>query len=150
MGRSLTANSYLQTVLLERKTMPLQDFHTLSRRASRSLGDLSLELYMMRMLDESLSGSSVPSWLATLRGFRSLPSYMVPRDRESQRSSIFWSFYSRAIQLHSMRELLDPSQISSQPALSVRVHSWPSIKMETSPGSRLMVFLTAWWPTRRF
>ena len=149
MGRSLTANSYLQTVLLERKTMPLQGCHTLSRRASRSLGDLSLELYMMRMLDESLSGSSAPSWLATLRGFRSLPSYMVPRDLESQRSSIFWSFYSKDIQLHSMQGLLDPSQISLRPALSARVRSWPSTKMETSLGSRLMAYLTVLLPTRR-
>ena len=149
MGRSLTANSYLRTVLLERKTMPLQGFHTLSKRGSRSLGDLSLELYMMRMLDENLSGSSAPSWLATLRGFRSLPSYMVPLDQESQRSSIFWSFYSKAIQLHSMQELLDPSQISLRPVLSARVRSWPSIKMETSLGSRLMVCLTVLLPTRR-
>ena len=149
MGRSLTPSSYLQTVLLERKTMPLQGCHTLSRRASRSLGDLSLELYMMRMLDESLSGSSAPSWLATLRGFRSLPSYMVPRVRESQRSSIFWSFYSKAIQLHSMQELLDPSQISLLQVPSVRVRSWPSIRMETSLVSKPMVFLTAWLPMRR-
>ena len=149
MGRSLTPSSYLRTVLLERKTMPLQGCHTLSRRASRSLGEDLLGSYMMRMLDESLSGSSAPSWLETLRGFKSLPSYMVPRVLESQRSSIFWSFYSKAIQLHSMQELLDQSQISSRPALSVRVRSWPSIKMETSPGSRLMDFLTAWWPTRR-
>ena len=148
MGKSLTPSLYLRTVLLERKTMPLQGFHTLSKRANRSLGDLSLELYMMRMLDESLSGSSAPSWLETLRGFRSLPSYMVPRDRESQRSSIFWSFYSKATQLRSMRELLDPSQISLQPALSARVRSWPLIRMETSLVSRLMVFLTAWWPMR--
>ena len=149
MGRSLTVSLYLQTVLLERKTMPLQGFHTLSRRASRSLGDLSLELYMMRTLDESLSGSSAPSWLATLRGFRSLPSYMVPRDLASQRSSTFWSFYSKGTQLSSMRELLDLSQISLRPALSARVLSWPLIRTETSLGSRLMGYLTAWWPTKR-
>ena len=130
--------------------MPPQGCHTLSRRASRSLGDLSLELYMMRMLDESLSGSSAPSWLATLRGFRSLPSYMVPRDRESRRSSIFWSFYSKGTQLHSMRELLDPNQISLQPALSVRVRSWPLIRMETSRESRLTVYSIAWSHMRRF
>ena len=130
--------------------MPLQGCHTLSRRASRSLGDLSLELYMMRMLDESLSGSSVPSWLETLRGFRSLPSSMVPRVPESQRSSTFLSFYSKDIQLHSMQALLDPSQTSSRPAPSVRVRSWPSIKTVTSQELRPTAFLTAWWPTRRF
>ena len=149
MGRSLTPSLYLLTVLLERKTMPLQGFHTLSKRGSRSLGDLSLELYMMRMLVGSSSGSSAPSWLETLRGFRSLPSYMVHLDRENQRSSIFWSFYSKAIQLHSMQELLDPSQISLQQALSARVRSWPSIRTETSLGSRLMACLTVLLPTRR-
>ena len=149
MGRSLTESLYLQTVLLERKTMPLQGCHTLSRRASRSLGDLSLELYMMRMLDESLSGSSAPSWLETLRGFRSLPSYMVPQDPESQRYSTFWNFYSKGTQLSSMRELLDLSQINSLPVRSVRVRSWPLIRTETSLGLRLMGYLTAWWPTRR-
>ena len=130
--------------------MPLQGYHTLSRRASRSLGDLSLELYMMRMLDESLSGSSAPSWLETLRGFRSLPSYMVPQDPESQRSSTFWNFYSKDTQLRSMRELLDPSQISSQPALSVRVRSWPLTRMETSLGSSPMDSSTALLRTKLF
>ena len=130
--------------------MPLQDFHTLSRRASRSLGDLSLELYMMRMLDESLSGSSAPSWLATLRGFRSLPSYMVPRVPESQRSSTFWNFYSRDTQLRSMRELLDPSQINSRPVPWGGVRSWPSIKTATSRESRPTVYSIAWSHMRRF
>ena len=150
MGRSLTASSYLRTVLLERKTMPLQGCHTLSRRANRSLGDLSLELYMMRMLDENLSGSSAPSWLATLRGFRSLPSYMVPLDLVSRRSSTFWNFYSRGTQLHSMREHLDPNLISSRPAPLVRVRSWPSIKTVTSQESRLTVYSIAWSHMRRF
>ena len=130
--------------------MPLQGCHTLSRRASRSLGELSLELYMMRMLDESLSGSSVPSWLETLSGFRSLPSYMVPRDLVSQRSSIFWRFSSKATQLHLMRELLDQSQISSRPALSARVRSWPSTRMETYLESSPMDSSTALLRTKLF
>ena len=130
--------------------MPLQGCHTLSRRASRSLGKLSLELYMMRMLDESLSGSSAPSWLETLRGFRSLPSCMVPRDLVSQQSSTFWSCSSKGTQLRLMRERLDPSPTSSRPALLVRVRSWPSIKMETSQESRLTVYSIAWSHMRRF
>ena len=148
-GRSLTPSLYLRTVLLERKTMPPQDSRTPSRKVRRTLGELSLELYMMRMLVESSSGSLALLWLETLRGFRSLPSYMVPRDLVSRPSSIFWSFYSKDTQLRLMRDLLDPSLISSRPVPSVRVRSWPSIRTETSLGSRLMVFLTAWWPMRR-
>ena len=130
--------------------MPLQGFHTLSRRASRSLGDLSLELYMMRMLDESLSGSSAPLWLETLGGFRSLPSCMAPRVPESQRSSTFWNFYSKDTQLRLMRERLDPSLISLRPALSVRVRSWPSTRMETYLGSSPMDSSTALLRTKLF
>ena len=149
MDRSLTASSYLLTVSLERKTMPRPGSHTPSRKAHRTLGELSLELYMMRMLDENSSGSSGPSWLETVSRYRSLPSCMAPQDPVSLPSSIFWNFYSKDIQLHSMQGRLDPSQISSQQAPSVRVRSWPSIKMETSLGSRLMACLTALWPTRR-
>lgn len=150
MGRSLTPSLYLRTVLLERKTMPPQDSRTPSRRVRRTLGELSLELYMMRMLDESSSGSSVPSWLETLSGYRNLPSCMVPRDLVSQQSSTFWNFYSRDTQLPLMRGRLDPSQTSSQPAPLVRVRPWPSIKTATSQESRPTVYSIAWSHMRRF
>ena len=135
MVRSLTASSYLRTVLLERKTMPPLDYPTLLKMVLRSPGIDSLAYSMLRTIEESWSGSSAPSWLETLSGYRSLPSYMVPRDLGSQPSSIFSSYYSRATQLPLMREHLDPSQISSRPALSLRVRSWPSTKMETYHGS---------------
>ena len=149
-GRSLTASLYLQIVLLERKTMPRPGYRTPSRKVHRTLGELSLELYMMRMLDESLSGSLGPSWLETVSGYRSLPSCMVHQDPVSLPSSIFWNFYSKDIQLHSMQGRLDPSQISSQQAPSVRVRSWPSTKTGTSQESRPTVYSIAWSHMRRF
>ena len=115
--------------------MQPQDYPTHWRTALRTLGEDLLESYMMRMLDESLSGSSAPLWLGIANGYRSLPSYMVRPGLESPPSSIFWSSSSKATQLRSMRELLDPSQISSRPALLPRVRSWPSTKMETYLGS---------------
>ena len=142
MGRSLTQSSYLRIVSLERKTMPPLDYPIHWRMALRTLGEDLLESYMMRTLEESLSGSSAPSWLGTLRGFRNLPSCMVLPGLESPPSSIFWSYSSKATQLRSMRELLDPRAISSQPALSVRVRSWPSIKTGTSRELSLTDFST--------
>ena len=149
MARSLTQSSYLRIVSLERKTMQPQDYPTHWRMALRTLGEDLLEFYMMRTLDESLSGSSAPSWLETLRGYRSLPSCMVLPGLGSQPSSIFWSYSSRATQLHLMRERLDPRQISSRPALSARVRSWPLTRMETFPGSSQTGCLTALSPTRQ-
>ena len=130
--------------------MQPQDYPTRWRMALRTLGEDLLESYMMRMLDESLSGSSAPSWLGIANGFRSLPSYMVLPGLVSQPSSIFWSYSSKATQLLLMQELLDPSQISSLPALSARVRSWPLIKMGTSQESRRTGSSTASSHTRPF
>ena len=124
------------------------DYPTHWRMVHRTLGEDLLEFYMMRTLEENLSGSSDRSLLVTRNGYRSLPSYMVPQDLVSLPCLTSWSFYSKGTQLRLMRALLDPVAISSQPLPSPRVRSWLSIRMGTYQGLSLMGFLTVPWHMR--